>query len=156
MPHAWRIMKTKHATNGFDGEGSRLYGSRWSNPGTRMAFASQSLSLAVLEVVVHLQNSYPLARYAVFTAEFPEDLVQDLDRNLLPRNWRAFPAPPQTKAIGDAWIKSDSSVLLRVPSVIVTHEHNFLINPAHRDFARLILRGPLPFDVDTRVFGSGK
>lgn len=156
MPTAWRVIKTKHATNAFDGEGARLYGSRWSNPGTCVAFASESLSLAVLEILVHLQNSSPLASYVVYTVDFSEDLVQELELNMLPRNWRSFPAPPQTKGIGGAWIKSNSSVLLRVPSAIVTHEHNFLINPAHHDFPKLIFRGPLPFDVDNRVFGAGR
>jgi RES domain-containing protein len=156
MPVAWRITKTKHATNAFDGEGSRLYGSRWSTPGTRMAFASESLSLATLEIVVHLQNSSPLASYVVFSVEFSEDLVLDLDLHLLPKNWRSFPAPPQTRGIGDEWIKSNSSVLLRVPSTIVAHEHNFLINPLHHDFPKLIFHGPLPFDVDAGVFGRGK
>jgi len=156
MPVAWRITKTKRATNAFDGEGARLNGSRWSSPGTRIAFASESLSLAILEILVHLQNVSPLATYAVFTVEFPEDLVRDLDLSSLPRNWRSFPAPPQTQQIGDVWVKSNSGVLLRVPSVIVEHEHNFLINPVHHDFPKLIISGPLPLDVDARVFGAGK
>ncbi|MGC8493144.1 MAG: RES family NAD+ phosphorylase [Syntrophobacteraceae bacterium] len=156
MPSAWRITKTRHATSAFDGEGARLYGSRWSTPGTRMAFASESLSLATLEILVHLQNTSPLASYVVFTVEFSEDLVQALDLHLLPKNWRSFPAPPETQLIGDHWIKSNSSVLLRVPSTIVAHEHNFLINPMHHDFPKLIIHGPKPLDVDARVFGPGK
>ena len=156
MPVAWRITKIKHAANAFDGEGARLTGSRWSTPGTRIAFASESLSLATLEILVHLQNSSPLATYVVFTVEFPEDLVQDLDLALLPENWRSFPAPPQTQEVGDNWVKSNSGVLLRVPSVIVVHEHNFMINPMHHDFPKLIISGPLPLDVDARVFRTGK
>jgi RES domain-containing protein len=152
MPTAWRITKAKHASNPFDGEGARQYGSRWSNPGTRMAFASESLSLATLEVVVHLQHSPLLASYVLFTVEFSEDLVQDLDPSLLPKNWRIFPAPPQTREIGDGWIRSASRLLLRVPSAIVVHEHNFLINPVHPDFQKLVISGPLPLDVDSRAF----
>ena len=154
MPVAWRITKKKHAASPFDGEGARLYGSRWSTPGTRVAFVSESLSLAALEVVVHLQNSSPLASYVVFTVEFSEELVQD--HGPLPKNWRSFPAPPETREMGDVWISSNSSVLLRVPSVIVVHEYNFLINPAHHDFPKLIISGPMPLDVDARVFKAGK
>jgi RES domain-containing protein len=121
-----------------------------------MAFASESLSLAMLEIVVHLQNNSPLASYVVFTVEFSEELVQDLDLDLLPKDWRSFPAPPRTREMGDDWIKSNSSVLLRVPSVIVVHEYNFLINPMHHDFPKLVFRGPMPLDVDTRVLGGGK
>jgi RES domain-containing protein len=153
---AWRITKTKHGTNAFDGEGARLYGSRWSTPGTRIAFASESLSLATLEVVVHLQHSSPLASYVVYTVEFSDELFQNLDLALLPKNWRSFPAPHQTRKIGEGWINSNSSVLLRVPSVIVVHEYNFLINPLHHDFPKLIIRGPMPFDADGRIFGGRK
>ncbi len=154
MPVAWRITKKKHATNPFDGEGARLYGSRWSTPGTRVAFASESLALATLEVVVHLLSSSTLASYVVFTVEFSEKLVQNHDP--LPKNWRSFPAPPETQAMGDVWIKSNSSVLLRVPSVIVVREYNFLINPMHHDFPKLIISGPMPLDVDARVFEARK
>ncbi|MDR3557256.1 MAG: RES family NAD+ phosphorylase [Syntrophobacteraceae bacterium] len=156
MPTAWRIAKKNHAANGFDGEGARLYGSRWSTPGTRVAFASESLSLATLEIVVHLQNSAPLASYVVFTVRFPEDMVQELDPSVLPKNWRSFPAPPRVRQIGDDWVKSNSSVLLRVPSVIVVHEHNFLINPEHSDFSKLIISGPEPLDIDPGVLGAGR
>ncbi len=154
MPVAWRITREKHAANPFDGEGARLYGSRWSTPGTRVAFVSGSLSLATLEVLVHLQDSSPLASYVVFTVEFSEELVQD--HGPLPKNWRSFPAPPETREMGDVWINSNSSVLLRVPSVIIVHEYNFLINPVHHDFPKLIIRGPMPLDVDAGVFGAGK
>ncbi len=154
MPLAWRISKAKHAKSGFDGEGARLYGSRWSSPGTRIAFASEHLSLATLEILVHLQSGSLLARYVVLSVRFPEDMVQDLDPALLPENWRSFPAPPPTRQIGDAWIKSNSGALLRVPSVILPREHNFLINPAHHDFTKLIIGSPEPLDVDARVFGT--
>jgi RES domain-containing protein len=152
MLKAWRIAKAKHAGTAFDGEGARLYGSRWSTPGTRIAFASESLSLATLEVLVHLQKSAPLGAYVVLTVEFPEELVKDLDRSLLPANWRDFPAPVPVRQIGDEWIRSGSSVLLRVPSVIIAHEHNYLINPFHSDFSKLATGGPAPLDIDPRVF----
>lgn len=154
MPAAWRITRAGLASNAFDGEGARLYGSRWSSPGTRMAFASESLSLAILEVLVHLQRSSTLASYVTFTVEFQEELVEELDPSLLPGNWRNFPAPPQTRAIGNAWVRSGSSVLLRVPSVIVIHEHNFLINPGHPDISKLIIHGPVPLDIDSRILES--
>ena len=156
MPVAWRIIKGKHAANAFDGEGTGLYGSRWSTPGTRMVFASESLSLAILEVLVHLNKSSPLANHVVFTVKFSDALVQDLDVAVLPKNWRSFPAPSGTQQIGDTWTTSNSSVLLRVPSVIVANEYNFLINPMHHEFSKLIISGPEPLDVDKRVFGYVK
>lgn len=154
MLRAWRITKAKHAGEAFSGEGAWLFGSRWSSPGRRVAFASETLSLATLEVLVHLQKSSVLADYVLFTVDFPKECAQDLDRSLLPRSWRHFPAPPQLHALGEAWLRSASSALLRVPSAIIVHEHNFLINPGHSDFLRLEINGPRPLDIDPRVFAG--
>ena len=152
MPRAWRIIKRKYADHAFDGEGSRLYGSRWTNPGHPVAFAAETLSLAVLEVLVHLQSSAALVDYATFTVDFAERLVEDLDPAILPVNWRDYPAPPAVRTLGDAWVRQVTSCLLRVPNAIIPHEHNYLINSAHNHFAQLLITGPIPLDVDPRVF----
>jgi RES domain-containing protein len=156
MPRAWRLIKQNHVASAFDGAGARLYGSRWSSQGLRVAFAAETLSLAVLEMLVHLQNSYPMAGYAVFTVDFPQELVEILNPNSLPQHWRRFPTPPEVQAIGDQWLRISSSVLLRVPSAIIPHEHNFLINPTHADFSKLEIAGPVPFDIDPRIFDRSR
>ncbi|MBI5569190.1 MAG: RES family NAD+ phosphorylase [Desulfomonile tiedjei] len=146
------MVKKKHAAHAFDGEGARLYGSRWSTPGNRVVFVSETLSLAILEVLVHLHMSPALRHYVVFTGDFSEELVQVLDKSRLPKNWRHFPAPPETQALGDDWIESAPSLLLRVPSAIVPGEHNYLINRSHPQFSQVSIAGPKPLDIDGRVF----
>lgn len=153
MLKAWRIVKAKHAGSAFDGEGARLYGSRWTSPGVRVVFASESLSLATLEILVHLQSSSVLAGYVMFTVEFPEDFVQELDPSLIPKGWRNYPPSPLTQKIGDEWVASASSAIFRVPSAIIVHEHNYLLNPLHGDFSKLVIDGPATLDIDERVFG---
>jgi RES domain-containing protein len=148
----WRIIKNRYATDAFTGEGSRLNGSRWTSPGGRVIHASQSLSLATLEVLVHLQASKPLAAYVVYDIEFPDACVLAIDVDSLPDNWRDYPAPPETRSRGDAWLRNASSAVLRVPSAIVPIESNFLLNPEHSDFSGFPVRGPRPLDVDRRVF----
>jgi RES domain-containing protein len=151
MPRAWRITKARHAGNAFDGEGARLQGGRWSSIGTRIVYTAGSESLAILEILVHLQETAFLSSYVVFELDFSDKLVQELDPASLPSNWRVSPAPPTTLAIGDDWIRNSSSVVLRVPSVIVPSEHNFLINPGHRDFSSISIGSPHPLDVDHRL-----
>jgi RES domain-containing protein len=153
MPRAWRIVKAKYAEHAFTGEGARLYGGRWTSPGVRAVYVSSSLSLATLEVLVHLSNSGPLVSYSVYTVDFPEDLVEELDRGKLPENWRVYPAPVELQRLGDRWIRGESSVVLKVPSVIVPDEHNYLMNPRHTDFSKLSFSQPEPFDADPRLFG---
>jgi RES domain-containing protein len=152
MPQAWRITMRKYATHAFDGEGSRLFGSRWTSPGQAVSFAAETLSLATLELLVHLQSSATLVDYVVFRASFPDDLIEDLDRSILPPTWRDSPVPKELQAIGDTWVRGASSTILRVPSAIIPHEHNYLINPAHVRFSAVMSQGPDPLDVDPRVF----
>jgi len=152
MPEAYRIVKAKYAGGAFDGEGARLQGGRWSATGTRIVYAAGSMSLALLEILVHLQNAAALSAYVVIRVEFPDNLVGDLDPSLLPANWRASPAPAGTMKIGDDWVRESRSAVLRVPSVIVPREHNFLINPGHQDFSRITIGDPARLDVDPRVF----
>jgi RES domain-containing protein len=151
MPTSYRIIKARYAGNAFDGEGSRSHGGRWSSVGTRIVYTSGSLPLAILEVLVHLQQSEFLSSYVVCKIEFPDDIVIDLNPALIPANWRISPIPAETMEIGDNWIREASSAVLRVPSVIVPSEYNFLINPVHHDFARAKIGHPTPLDVDPRV-----
>jgi RES domain-containing protein len=151
MSKAYRIVKARYTGNTFDGEGARMQGGRWSSIGTRIVYTAGSLSLAVLEILVHLQQTQILSGYVVFELDFSDSLLQNLDRTLLPADWRSFPSPVSTKRIGDTWIKQSSSAVLNVPSVIVPSEHNFLINPGHSDFVSVKIGNPRPLGVDPRL-----
>lgn len=148
---AWRLAKTRYAATVFEGEGARVYGGRWNSKGMRVAYASESLALATLEVLAHLQIVRTLAAYSVCRAHFDEKLVVSLDAGSLPANWREYPAPPSLQAIGDRWIDAGQSLVLKVPSVIIPTESNYLINPAHPDFASLTIDPPEPFLFDPRL-----
>ncbi len=149
----WRLVKHKHASSAFDGEGARRYGGRWNSVGTRAAYASDSAALAVLEVLVHLEDVRVLPAYSLVTAVIPDGLIEDLDRASLPRDWDAFPVAPQVQAIGDAWRRSARALGLRVPSAVVNPGINVLINPAHDAFAEIVVDPPTPFRFDTRLLG---
>ncbi len=151
MPKSWRITKEKYASRAFDGEGARLQGGRWSSPGTPIVYTAGSQSLAILEIVVHLQQSEFLSHYVVFELEFAEKMVEELDPALLPKNWRASPVPQANFAIGDRWIRNASSAVLRVPSVLVPSEFNYLLNPAHKDFSTIKIGSARPLDLDARL-----
>jgi RES domain-containing protein len=147
---AWRLTKTKHLPHAFDGEGARLYGG-WSSPGRRVAYVSESLALAVLEVLVQVQNTSILSAYSSIRVTFDDALVISVNPASLPKNWRQSPPPPEAQAIGDAWIDAAFSAILEVPSAVVEREHNYLINPAHRDFT-LVAAGPaVPYEIDSRL-----
>jgi RES domain-containing protein len=153
---AWRITKQKHAKSAFTGEGARLYGGRWNSPGTAMIYTAQSKSLAVLEVLVHLDSSELLKKYVLFEVVIDPSCVRELALSSLPRNWKASPAPARVRAIGDDWVAGGSSVVLRVPSTLVPGESNFLLNPRHSSFLQLLFGKPLPFQFDPRFARSDR
>ena len=148
---AWRLIKTKHLSHAWDGEGARLFGGRWNSPGNRVTYVSESQSLAALEILVHLQDTSVLPSYSVVRVTFDERLVTTLDPADLPKHWRRSPPSPEIQAIGDAWVDAASSAVLEVPSAVVDGERNYLINPAHSDFHRIVTEPPVRFEFDRRL-----
>src|SRR5262249_26652657 len=127
-------------------------GGRWNSPGVRVVYVSESLSLSVLEILVHLQTNVLLSSYVTFAVELPETVIEELPTAALPADWREFPAPPAVRALGDAWVARGSSAALRVPSAVLAMEHTYLLNPAPAEFVGLAVSGPEPLDGDARVF----
>lgn len=147
---AWRITKRKHIKAAFSGSGARKYGGRWNSPGTSIVYTSESQSLAVLEMLVHLEQPDLLQRYVLIGVTIDETLIEKLDRSRLPRHWRAAP-PAELRAIGDEWASHHTSVALQVPSALVPAENNLLLNPAHADFQKLVIGNPVSFAFDERL-----
>ena len=146
----WRIVNRRHIKTAFTGEGARLYGGRWNSPGTPMVYAAQSQSLAILEMLVHLDSSELLKKYILFGVEIDEAQITSVDRFSLPKGWQADPVPTSVQAVGDHWAASLNSAVFSVPSALVPDESNFLLNPLHPDFLKLKIQRPLAFQFDAR------
>lgn len=150
MGRAWRIVREAHAATAFDGEGARLYAGRWNSAGTRVVYTSGTKALATLENLVHL-NPQVTFKWMVIAVEFDNALVEKITVRDLPADWTEQPSPASIQAIGDQWIHESRSAVLEVPSVIIQTESNFLLNPAHRDFKKIIIGSPGPFAFDSRL-----
>lgn len=148
---AFRLVKARHATSAFSGEGARLVGGRWNLPGTPLVYASESLSLAALETFVHLQPVDRRIRYVWFRIDIPANV--DIDAPpALPKTWRDAPPSEDTQLLGSHWVEQNKFVVLRVPSLLVPGEHNLLLNPAHAHFKRLKISASQPFEWDGRLW----
>jgi RES domain-containing protein len=148
---AWRIVKARHAGNAFTGEGARLAGGRWNRPGTAVVYAAGSISLAMLELLIHLRSRELLLEYVLFEVTIPDHEIEVLDPSELPRGWRRSPPPRATQRIGDAWVASASSPVLRVPSVVVPSEPNFLLSPGHPRFPAIRIGRRQRIQLDRRL-----
>jgi RES domain-containing protein len=135
---AYRLVKQKWREGAFDGEGARRYGGRWNSKGNACVYLAGSVSLAMLEVMVHLDDYNVLKHYALLEVRLPAKTVLRLTANVLPRDWRDEPAPVSTAELGDEWLVGASSLALAVPSVVVPQETNYLLNPKHPGFAAVV------------------
>lgn len=151
MTRAWRIVKTRFSADAFSGEGARIYGGRWNSSGIAMVYTAGSISLATLEVLVHLDTTLVIPSYSICPVDFDDSLVEMLDPVALPSEWRQSPPPTSLQLIGNNWISRASSVVLSVPSAVVEDENNYLINPAHKDFKKLVIGNFKPFPLDPRL-----
>jgi len=149
---AFRITKTRFVSSAFDGEGARLYGGRWNSKGTRMVYLAGSLSGATLELLLHTDDySTITGLYSYIPVSIPESCIQTIDEAALPKGWDATTPIAATQMLGDSWIASLSSSIIKIPSAITTGEYNFLGNPVHPDFARLNIGFPKEFKLDPRI-----
>ena len=151
MLSAWRVVKTRHVAQAFDGRGARLHGGRWNSPGNAAVYASGTQALATLEVLAGLGSTSILSAYSLLEVTFDESLVQAVAVASLPVGWDARPPGAASQAIGDKWLMSATSPVLQVPSVIVPAEHNYVLNPDHPDFDRIKIGPPAPFPIDPRL-----
>jgi RES domain-containing protein len=85
-------------------------------------------------------------------AELPDTLsIQTIDIAGLPSDWNAPVATSSTKDIGGKWVFENKTAALSIPSAVIPHERNYLLNPNHADFSRVRFRRPMPFKFDPRL-----
>ncbi len=151
MRTVWRITTARYAQPSFNGEGARLYGGRWNPKGWEVVYTAESQSLALLELMV--QDDPLRAHYVLIPAQLPADLPQTrIDIDQLPDDWRIIGARDALQAKGLAWLEEGQTAVLNVPSAVVPAERNYLLNPRHPDFARIMIGAPQPLQTDTRLF----
>jgi RES domain-containing protein len=96
--------------------------------------------LATLEVMVHTHFYSALKSYVCIPIDFDPSLLQSIAIDDLPDNWQTDPIPQSVKKAGDRWIKNQESVIWKVPSAIIPVEVNYLINPLHPDFGKIVIQ----------------
>jgi RES domain-containing protein len=148
------VLRKAYARAPLDGEGAYLYGGRWSSPGTRLTYTSEHQSLAMLEYFVHLDADDAPPDLVLLTAEVPDDLPkQRITAEQLPSLWRKSPAPPELAQIGDEFARRGEHCILVVPSALAPDENNWLFNPQHASFGKVVVSGVKPLSYDARMFG---
>ena len=145
----FRICKQRNA--GLTGTGAKITGGRWNSKGNAVIYCSENRSLAALEFLAHFTDYVIPDDLVLLSISLPTELkAEEMKLSKLPKNWRAFPAPQQLKRFGDDWVKKNSSLVLKVPSVLVENEFNYVINPAHDEIRKVKIVKKEKFGVDER------
>jgi RES domain-containing protein len=133
----WRLTRKEHLDKALSGEGARRFGGRWNGRGVPIVYTSESLELALLEALVHIDVEVLPRDYWQVSFEIPDELIAPSPQRL-PTGWDALPPyRPGVQRVGDAWVKSGLSLALRVPASVLPERFNVLVNPAHPDIAQV-------------------
>lgn len=154
MPTFYRIEKRRHAADAFAGVGGLFTAGRWHRKGVRISYASEHQAVAALEKLVWLGSlgDALAGDYVVIPVDVPHEAIEVLPTSTLPPQWNAYPHSAATQEIGMLWLREGRSAALQVPSAVVPHAVNVLINPAHPDAAGFTTGGLDPFEWDPRLF----
>ena len=144
----YRVCSAVHAR--LDGEGAKRFGGRWNSHGRAVVYMAETVSLAVLENLVHLTKEDFPTGYIVVAAIVPDKILVQTEADLVEMSSGAS----ASRKLGDRWIDSCASAVLEVRSKIVPSEHNYLLNPQHPDFLRIMVAPAEPFVFDDRLFTS--
>lgn len=145
----YRITRTAYAD--LSGNGARLYGGRWNSEGKPMVYFASSRSLAVLEALAHLSATNIPDDFCMMVIEVPDNSFVELEIDRLPKQWQEYPEPNNLKQIGNQFLMQGKKLLLKVPSVIIKEEHNYLLNPLHEDVGEVKILSKQPFNFDARL-----
>lgn len=148
----FRLSKLKYSKD-LSGKGAELAGGRWNSKGTPMLYTSQSLALSTTEVAVHVPLGILPKGYYAITYEVPTSVnIQEISMEDLPEDWKSIPHSHSTQQIGDLFISSLKSLILKVPSAVIQGDFNFLINPTHQDLAKIHISDIQKYEFDERLF----
>jgi len=145
----YRFARAEFSSN-LTGEGARKFGGRWNSPGNAVLYTSFTISLALLELLIHNASYDEIMSNQLIEIEIPNSPYKELSFLKLKKDW--YEDEAYSKNIGDDFIASKSSLLLKVPSVIIPEENNMLINPKHTDFNKVKIKMIKTFRFDVRLF----
>lgn len=135
----------------LSGNGARLFGGRWNKKGLEALYTSSSISLSLLEVLVNAHDISSLQSLSLMRIEIPEHLEDSVYKtDKLKDGWHLdF---DYTNWIGSEFLQKNEHLYLQCPSAVVFEEHNFMLNPMHKDYKKIRLLPSNNFEFDKRLF----
>ncbi len=145
LTHLWRI--SRHTD--LDGIGGLRAAGRWHRAGRRIVYTAESPAGALLETCVHTAAGNIPAHYTLLRIAITGLPVADFVHRELPADWRTN--LDATQSLGNRWLTSLQSPLLRIPSALAPETWNILVNPAHPETSRLVIEQVYQYPFDERL-----
>lgn len=146
----YRISKTEYA-NDLNGIGAKLFGGRWNHVDTPCIYSSSSRALAVIEYSVNINIEFIPRSLSICTFDIDEKHILEIQPSEIPEDWKASPASFSTKVIGTEKLQNNIPIL-KVPSIILPDEYNFILNPNSSTIAFQLI-DVKEFSYDLRIKG---
>ena len=125
---------------------------RWNLRGQLVIYAAGSRALACLENVVHRSGEGLNSLFKVIRIEVPDDLpIEELALDQMPAEWQLPRHYARCQPLGADWYRRQQAAVLQVPSSIIAHEHNYVLNTRHPDFEQIRIVGWEDFAFDPRI-----
>lgn len=141
----YRCTLERHVLHTLSGEGAAQYGGRWNSKGVPVIYTAESRIMAVLELVIRQPIDKICSDYRIIPMETPDDFLIPK----LPPRWKEDER--LTRKAGDELLRQGSSLLIRVPSALISNSYNYLINPLSADIQKVKLLSPESILMDTRL-----
>lgn len=152
----WRVCGKKHANSAFSGKGSSLTTGRWHDH-QKIVYTSSSSGTAGFELLCHIGTLPPdlnsfFSNFVLIKAEIPDEVTIDIvDPSLLEPDWDSESVYiDSNREITTQWLNKKESAVLQVPSALMGNDPNYLLNPEHGDFSKIIIHKPTKLKIPQR------
>ncbi|MDX2195947.1 MAG: RES family NAD+ phosphorylase [Cytophagales bacterium] len=129
----YRLSLDEYAHD-LSGLGAEMYGGRWNNKGMPAVYTSEHRSLCVLETLANVIQFGNKKQFCMTEISIPDELtIKTYAAQLLPKGWNGEEYRFVSAGLGTEWLSGMGSAVLKVPSVLIHEEYNYIINPRHSD-----------------------
>ncbi len=144
-------LGTSRFANQLTGEGAKIHGGRWNLIGVPCLYTSESKALSILEYAANVKLEEMPLSLSITVYTLPDKSWREYAVTDLPTNWQEIPAPNNTKEWGSKLLQEARVLALKLPSVLIPSEFNYILNPLHTDFSKVKIKEIHSFAFDTRI-----
>jgi RES domain-containing protein len=125
---------------------------RWSSGGRKVIYTSSSVALACLENIIRRSGVGFTSDFQTIFYEIPDNIkIEGVVETTLNKNWRLRSSYPYCQAKGNNWFDNKDSLILKVPSAIITDEYNYVIKSTSPEIGRIKIKTCKLFIPDERL-----